>query len=143
MASKPSKTTTKAAVKETETKVEAAKTEASKKEATVKTEAPKKEAAKVEAPKAEAAKAEAPKKETAKKAPAKKAPAKKEVAASVYVQFAGKEIQPQTILAQAKDDFVAAGNKASDIKTVALYIKPEEDAAYWVINDEATGKIAL
>ena len=35
------------------------------------------------------------------------------------------------------------GKKAEDMKTINVYLKPEEMAAYYVINDETTGKIAL
>ena len=31
----------------------------------------------------------------------------------------------------------------SSIKTIRLYVKPEEQKAYYVINDKATGSIEL
>ena len=103
----------------------------------VKAEEPKKEAApkKTAAPK----KAAAPKKEApAKKAPAKKAPVKKEIKTAVYVQYTGKEAEVEKLVAAAKKAYVAAGHKETDIKTVEIYVKPEENTAYYVINGEGS-----
>ena len=112
-------------------KAEAIKTEAVKAE-TVKTEV---KAAEVKAePEKEAAPAAeaAPKKETAaKKAPAKKA--EKETEAAVVIQYAGKEIAAKEILERAKIAFADA-NPGVKIETIVLYVKPEEDVAYYVVN---------
>ena len=132
-------------------KVEApAKKEAAKKEAPAKKEAAKKaapakkEAAKKEAPaKKEAAKKAAPaKKEAAKKeAPAKKAAAKKE---AIYVQFAGKSYSNDELLKIAKDVWVYdMGQKAADMKSVEIYVKPEESMAYFVVNGTENGRFMI
>ena len=89
--------------------------------------------AKAEAPKAEAKKAEEPKKETAKKAPAKRAAAK-DIKTSVVVQFAGKEVTEKELIAAVKKAYTKKGNKVGDIKTIEIYVKPEESAAYYVVN---------
>ena len=89
--------------------------------------------AKAEAPKAEAKKAEEPKKETAKKAPAKRTTAK-DIKTSVVVQFAGKEVAEKDLIAAVKKAYTKKGNKVGDIKTIEIYVKPEESAAYYVIN---------
>lgn len=103
-------------------------------------EAPKKEAApkKTAAAKKEAApkKAAAPAKETVKKAPAKKAPAKKE--AKVFVEFAGRQFLADEIVEKAKAAYVAAGHTAAGIKTIEVYVKPEENVAYYVVNGEGS-----
>ena len=92
-----------------------------------------KEEVKVEAPKA-----------AAKKAPAKKAPAKTaEVKTEVVVQFMGNEISTAVVEERVKAQFVAEGHKASTIKNVTVYVKPEEFAAYYVINGEFTGRVDL
>lgn len=94
--------------------------------------------AKAEAPKAEAKKAEEPKKETAKKAPAKRTTAKrttaKDIKTSVVVQFAGKEVTEKDLIAAVKKAYTKKGNKVGDIKTIEIYVKPEESAAYYVVN---------
>ena len=109
-----------------------------KKAAAVKTAVEKKETVKKEAaPKKEAAaKKEPVKKETAaKKAPARRTAAKKaeDVKATVTIQFAGKEVGAKNILEEAKKAFAAA-NKGVEIKTIDIYVKPEENAAYYVVN---------
>ena len=103
-----------------------------KKAAAVKTAVEKKETVKKEA----AAKKEMVKKETAaKKAPARRTAAKKaeDVKATVTIQFAGKEVVAKNILEEAKKAFAAA-NKGVEIKTIDIYVKPEENAAYYVVN---------
>lgn len=83
--------------------------------------------------KAEAPKAEEPKKETAKKAPAKRTAAK-DIKTSVVVQFAGKEVTEKDLIAAVKKAYTKKGNKVGDIKTIEIYVKPEESAAYYVVN---------
>ena len=34
-------------------------------------------------------------------------------------------------------------NKVGDMKSVTLYLKPEENKAYYVINEEVTGSIDM
>ena len=84
-------------------------------------------------------------KETAvKKAPAKRAAAKKTAAAkpaavkeTVYIQFAGAEYNLDDIKANAKKAWAEeTGKKESDVKEIQIYVKPEEHAAYYVINGE-------
>lgn len=91
-------------------------------------------------------------KEEAKKAPAKKAPAKKatpvkaakaEIKTALYVQFAGNEATEADIIDKVKAAYVAEGHKESAIKEINLYVKPEEYAVYYVINDKAIGKVNL
>ncbi len=89
-----------------------------------------------------AKKAAAPKKETAKKA----APAKKEATVkaatkvSVNLQFAGKEYKAEDFEKMAKDVWqYDLGNKAADLKSVDLYVKPEENKVYYVMNGDVTG----
>ena len=90
-------------------------------------------AAETKTVKAEAPKAEEPKKETAKKAPAKRTTAK-DIKTSVVVQFAGKEVTEKDLIAAVKKAYTKKGNKVGDIKTIEIYVKPEESAAYYVVN---------
>ena len=125
-------------------KVEAPKTEAPKAEKKV--EAPKAEK-KVEAPKAEK-KVEAPKaeKKVEKKAATVKEPAAKkvEVKNTVHVQFAGKSYSQDDLVKMAKDVWkYDLKQKASDFKSVELYVKPEESIVYYVINKEFTGSFYI
>ena len=83
-------------------------------------------------------------KETA-KAPAKRTTTRKTaVKEMVYLQYLGKEINKDDLVKQVKDIWTKElKNKAGDLKSVTLYLKPEENMAYYVINDDVTGSIAL
>ena len=100
---------------------------------------------KAEPVKAEPAKKTAAKKETAKKTTAKKTvkAEKPAVTQNVYVQFAGLEISTADLTAKVTEEWVALGHRASSIKSLDLYVKPEDMAAYYVINGKESGKIAL
>ena len=78
-------------------------------------------------------------KETAKKATDKKA----ELVSEVYVQFGGRESKVENVIAKATESYVADGHRASSIKTLQVYLKPEEAAAYYVINNKYAGRVDL
>ena len=97
----------------------------------------------VKAVKKETAKAAA-KAKTAVKKTAAKATAKKAPAATVSVQFSGKSYTTEELVAIAKDVWkYDLKQKASDFKNVELYVKPEENQAYYVINGEHTGSFFI
>ena len=128
-----------AAAKPAEAKVEEKKVEA-KKAVEEKKAAPAKKAA---APKKETAKKAAPAKKeaAAKKTAAKKSTAKKaELKTEMFLQFAGKEYKAEDFEKMAKDVWqYDLGNKAADLKSVDLYVKPEENKVYYVMNGDVTG----
>ena len=99
------------------------------------------EAKAVEAP----AKKAAAKKPTTKKATttAKKTTAKKEAAeinATYVLQFSGKEVVASDILETVKKVWVDKfQGKLEEIKTIEIYIKPEEHRAYFVVNGLSNG----
>lgn len=149
----------KAAVKETaaaakveEVKTVVKETAAAAKEATANATAA--VDAKVEEAKAAVAKEETKEavKETAKpvkeKKPsraAKKAAAKEkeELKPEVFVQYQGKEAIIADVVEKAKGEFVATGHRVSSIKSLQVYLKPEEFAAYYVINQKFAGRVDL
>ena len=53
------------------------------------------------------------------------------------VEFAGKQIMAKDVLKKAEDAYLAA-HKGVGIKTLELYISPEQNAAYYVVNGEAS-----
>lgn len=115
------------------------KAEPAKKEVAKKAPA-KKETAKKAPVKKATAKKEPVKKETAKKAPAKKA-AVKEV---VNFQFSGKSYTSEDLVKIAKDVWKYDLNgKDEDFKSLELYVKPEENTAYYVINGDVTGSFFI
>ena len=77
----------------------------------------------------------------AKKTVAKVTEKKETVKSAVVLQFAGKEINTEDIVKAAKKAY-AEGNKAA-VKNITVYVKPEDNAAYYVVNGDVTGKIDL
>ena len=89
------------------------------------------------------AKKEPVKKAVAKKPAVRKPAAKKEaVKEGFYVQFYGKDLEQIEVTKQAKAAYKAAGNKAA-IKSIDVYVKPEENAVYYVVNGDITGKFEV
>ena len=82
-------------------------------------------------------------KEVKKAAKTKKAAAKKEFKTEVVLQYGEKEVNTKDMVAAIKKEWTKAKHKISDIKSMELYIKPEEYAVYYVINGDTTGKIWL
>mgnify|MGYP000437707347 FL=1 len=123
-------------VKAAEVKAPVVKAEV-KKEAVKKTPAAKKAPAK----KAPAAKKETVKKETVKKAPAAKKPVVKE---EVNFQFSGKSYTSDDLIRITRDVWKYDLNgKEEDVKSIELYVKPEENTAYYVINGDVTGSFFI
>ena len=118
------------------------------KKAPAKKAAAKTTAKKTAAPKKEVAKKETAKKETAKKETATEAKAstKKTVAKAskkevkIAIQFADKNYTSEDLANIANDVWVYDYNKkASELKDVQLYVKPEESKVYYVFNNEIVG----
>ena len=82
-----------------------------------------------------------------KKAPAKKETVRKETAAektevkeSLHIQFNGKSYASEELIKIAKDVWVFDLNQEEkDFKSVELYVKPEENVVYYVINGSVQG----
>jgi len=141
-------TAKKAPAKKAEAKTETKKEAATKPAAKTETKAAaKKPAAKKTAAKKPATKTAA---KTTTKTAAKKAPAKKETAAkstvkpSIFLQYGGNDVAYDTLVQNAKNVFqYDMGGKVSDIKDLAVYVKPEEGKAYFVINGSIEGNFNL
>lgn len=93
-----------------------------------------------------AAKAEEKKpaaKKAAKKPAAKKAE-KKELVPEVFIQYQDGEDIVKDVLDRIKAAYVEDGHRVGAIKSMQVYLKPEESAAYYVINDgKYSGKVNL
>lgn len=68
---------------------------------------------------------------------------KKEVKTTLIVEHQGKQVAEKDMVAAVKKAWTKTGNKVGDIKSLTLYVKPEENAVYYVINDTETGSIAF
>lgn len=127
-------------------KVEAPKAEVKKAAPTTPVKTETKTAAK-EAEKAPVAKAEvkAPVKAEVKKPAAKKETAKKaELKSEISVQFSGKSYSQEDLLKIAKDVWkYDLKQKAADLTSIELYVKPEENMVYYVMNKETTGSFYI
>lgn len=115
----------------------------------VEVKAEEKATAKVEDVKAVATEAVAEKKETkatkttkSTKTTAKKA-VKEELKPEVFIQYQGQEAVVADAIEKAKAEFVADGHRVSSIKSLQVYLKPEEYAAYYVINQKFAGRVDL
>lgn len=118
---------------ETETKTTGQKTEKvakSAKAATVKEE---------QKPAEKAAKKQAPKKQAA----AKKTE-KPEQKTDIFIEYKEHKLLESDIVAQVKEEFRKDGHRVASIKTLQIYVKPEDAKAYYVINDgKYTGDVDL
>lgn len=112
----------------------------------------KKTARRTRKPKAETAAEKAPRRRRkAKEEPAEEKPviaplrrSKVDIpdALGLYVQYQGGEFNMAGIVEAAKAEFKAA-TKKSRISSLKIYLKPEEHAAYYVINDDFQGQVAI
>lgn len=100
-----------------------------------------KEAAKaVEKAAADTVKAATRKKGTPGRKPgSKKAPAE----IRMVIQYQNNDTEIARIEEKVKAQFVAEGHRAGAIKKLDIYIKPEEYAAYYVINEKFSGRVDL
>ena len=126
------KVVAKVPAEEKKVEVKAAEVKAPEVKAEVKKEAVKK---------TPAAKKETVKKETVKKAPAAKKPVVKE---EVNFQFSGKSYTSEDLIRITRDVWKYDLNgKEEDIQSIELYVKPEENTAYYVINGDVTGSFFI
>ncbi|MDE6641638.1 MAG: hypothetical protein K2K63_14060 [Acetatifactor sp.] len=126
-------------------------------EAAVKTTVPKTEekaavkpAAKAEEKKVSVSAAAPAKKETAKKAAGRKATVKKsaakktELKTSVCLQFAGKSYTEDDLVKMARDVWkYDLKQKLGDLVSIELYVKPEENTAYYIMNKDFSGNFYI
>ena len=66
-----------------------------------------------------------------------------EAKTSFNLEYMGKEISTEEITQKVHEAWKTLGKNVDEIKTLNVYLKPEEAAAYYVINEETTGKVAI
>lgn len=88
-------------------------------------------------------KAESTVKKAVKKTNTKKAAAKKEMVPEIVIQFNGNEGGVKNVVDKITAAYVAEGHRASSIKSMQVYLKPEEYAAYYVVNEKFAGRVDL
>ncbi|MCD8190982.1 MAG: DUF6465 family protein [Clostridiales bacterium] len=72
-------------------------------------------------------------------APKRTAPMKPQV----YLQYDANQVEVDAVVAAAKAAFKEEKGHRAAIKSLDVYLKPQEGAAYYVINGDFTGKIDL
>ena len=87
-------------------------------------------------PKTEAQKAE----DAKKRAELKKAAAN--MVPEMFLQYQGGEVKLDALVEKAKEDFKSA-HKRTPIVSLKMYLKPEDNAAYYVVNETSAGKVDL
>ena len=86
----------------------------------------------------------AAKKETVKTGAAKTTAKKTEVKATLQIQYGGKSLSQEDLVKIAKDVWkYDLKRKAGDLTSVELYVKPEENKVYYVMNGDATGSFDI
>ena len=65
----------------------------------------------------------------------------KDIIIKAFVEYYGKQVEEKDIIARVKKAWTRSGKKVGDIKEMDLYIKPEENAVYYVINGTETGAV--
>ena len=62
----------------------------------------------------------------------------------MILQFGGREIKEKDLYERIQQIWTEGyGKKAEELKSLKVYVKPEEFTAYYVINDDVTGSIDL
>ena len=62
---------------------------------------------------------------------------------NIVIQYQGRERVEENLLALIKRDAMEKGVKDEEIELVDVYIKPEEQMVFYVINKEIEGSIAF
>ena len=62
---------------------------------------------------------------------------------TLYVEYQEKQMDEKDLIAKAKKIWTGSGNKVSDLTSLQLYVKPEENMTYCVFNDETKGEFSL
>ena len=89
----------------------------------------------------ETVKEEKVEKKAAVKKTAAKRTTKKAVKTTFVVQAGEKEVTMEEAIDRVKADWIANGNVEKDLKEIAVYVKPEDKAIYYVVNGDVTGKV--
>ena len=62
---------------------------------------------------------------------------------NIVIQYQRKKHNQKNLIQLIRRDALAQGMKDEEIEAVDVYIKPEEQSVYYVINQQVEGKIAF
>lgn len=61
----------------------------------------------------------------------------------IFIEHNQSKLGNKEICDRVKNLWVEAGNKIKEITSLNIYIKPEDNMIYYVVNDDFTGSIPL
>jgi len=62
---------------------------------------------------------------------------------NIYIEYGASQITEKEVIQRVKDIWVENGRKINEMTSLEVYIKPEENKAYYVINEDITGDVDL
>lgn len=62
---------------------------------------------------------------------------------TLYIEYQEKQLDEKELVKKAKKVWTASGKKVSDLTSLQLYIKPEDNMGYCVFNDDIPGEFSL
>ncbi|MBQ4045739.1 MAG: hypothetical protein II627_04765 [Lachnospiraceae bacterium] len=62
---------------------------------------------------------------------------------TIFLQYSGKEVCIDTVREAIKEDYEAVKEGTDPAKDLRIYLKPEDNKAYYVINDDYAGEVDL
>lgn len=62
---------------------------------------------------------------------------------TLYVEYQEKQLTEKDLIKKAKALWTGMGKKVSEITSLNVYVKPEENMAYCVFNEDATAEFTL
>lgn len=60
-----------------------------------------------------------------------------------YIQYQDKEYLEKEIIAKVKEKYQAEGLADKDVKSLAIYLKPEDNKAYYTVDGGISGSVDL
>lgn len=68
---------------------------------------------------------------------------KKPVEKTIYLQFDGKEVSIDAVEEAIKENYESVKKGEDPANDIKIYLKPEDRRAYYVINNDYAGDVAL
>lgn len=62
---------------------------------------------------------------------------------TLYVEYQEKQLMEKDLVAKAKKIWTGSGKKVSELTSLQIYIKPEENMAYCVFNEDTKAEFTL
>lgn len=62
---------------------------------------------------------------------------------TLYVEYQEKQLDEKDLVTKAKKVWTDSGKKVSELTSLQLYVKPEENMAYCVFNDDIKDEFTL